>query len=72
MYGTTKKGITSKHGLIQYFELGVQNEGYWNYNCMALFMEDAYDVLRVIHPHCYFVTQMDQSAWHWGKGESGT
>ena len=38
---------------------------------MALFIEDAYDVLKVIHPHCDFVTQMDQSAGHGKKREGG-
>ena len=72
VYGTTKKKkLTCKHALIQYFELGVQNEGYWDYHHMALQMEDAYDVLRVIHPHCNFVTQMDQSAGHGKRREDG-
>ena len=36
VYGTTeKKELTCKHALIQYFELGVQNEGYWDFYHMA-------------------------------------
>ena len=56
VYGSThKKALTYKHALIQYFELGVQNEGYWDYHYMALQMKDAYDVLRVIQPQCDFI-----------------
>ena len=72
VYGTTKKKkLTCKHALIQYFELGVQNEGYWDFNHMALQMEDAYDVLQAIHPHCDFVVEMDRSAGHGKKREDG-
>ena len=38
---------------------------------MALFIEDAYDILRLIHPHCDFVVQMDQSAGHDKRREDG-
>ena len=42
----------------------MQNEGYWDFHHMALQMEDTYDVLKVTHPHCDFVVEMDRSAGH--------
>ena len=71
VYGSIKKKLTSKHALIQYFDLGVQNEGYWDYNHMALQMEDVYDVVSTVYPHFDFVAQMDQSAGHGKKRERG-
>jgi len=47
--------LNSKHALIQYFDLGMHNEGYWTYNHIALQMEDAFDVLSIVFPHCDFV-----------------
>ena len=38
---------------------------------MALFIEDSYDILRVIHHHCDFVVQMDHSAGHSKRREDG-
>ena len=38
---------------------------------MALQMEDAYDLLRVIHPQCDFVMLMGNSAGHGKKLEGG-
>ena len=38
---------------------------------MALQIEDKYDVLQVLHPHCDFVTLMDNSTGHGKKREDG-
>ena len=71
IYGTTKKKkLTSKHALIQYFDLGMHNEGYWTYDHIALQMEDAFDVLSIVFPHCDFVFLLDQSSGH-GKRRKG-
>ena len=59
------------HALIQYFDLGMQGEGYWNFNHMALFIEDAYDVLSVTYNYCDFAVGLDQSAGHGKKREGG-
>jgi len=39
---------------MQFFDVGINNGGYWGYNHMAPQQEDAFDVLRVIYPHCDF------------------
>ena len=71
IYGETKKTkLTSKHALVQYFDVGMHNEGYWNYHRMALQNEDAFDVLSVVFPNCDFVLLMDQSSGH-GKRRQG-
>ena len=71
IYGKTKKTkLTSKHALVQYFDVGMHNEGYWNYHRMALQNEDVFDVLSVVFPNCDFVLLMDQSSGH-GKRRQG-
>ena len=51
VYGTTEKQLlTSRDCLMQFFDVGINNDGYWGYNHMALQQEDAFDVLRVIYP----------------------
>ena len=65
IYGTTlKKIFNDKHLLIRYFEVGIMREGYWNFHHMALQIEDMFDVLAVIYPHCDYVLLMDQSSGH--------
>ena len=65
VYGTTeKKTLTKNHQLLTLFEHGQQHEGYWNYNHIALQMEDVYDILSVRFPHCDFAILIDQSSGH--------
>ncbi len=41
IYGTAKKKlIRDKLTLVQFFDLGINDEGYWNYFHMALQIED--------------------------------
>ena len=63
--------LTDRHTNIQYFHLGANNEGYWNYDRMALQMEDVFDVLSVVYPHANFLTLMDASAGHGKRREGG-
>ena len=62
-----KKRLTNKHALIKYIDMGVNNEGFWDYHQMALQVEDAFDVLRVKYPEADFLILMDQSAGHGKK-----
>ena len=51
VYGSTKKKKIDKTlTLIQYFDLGTNEEGYWNYNHVALQVEDVFDVLSIKYP----------------------
>ena len=55
IYGSTKKKmITDKLTLVQFFDLGINEEGYWNYFHMALQIEDAFDVLSINFPEYDF------------------
>ena len=72
LFGTTKKKpLTCKDCLIQYFEIGVNNDGYWGYDHMAIQNEDVFDVLSVCYPHCDFLLHSDQSGPHTKKREDG-
>ena len=57
-----KKRLTNKHALIKYFDMGINNKGFWDYHQMALQIEDAFDVLRVKYPEADLLVLMDQSA----------
>ncbi len=51
IYGSTKKKlIRDKLTLVQFFDLGINEEGYWNYFHMALQIEDVFDVLSFKFP----------------------
>ena len=65
VYGTTKKKeIDNTLTLIQFFDLGTNKEGYWNYNHIALQVEDMFDVLSIKYPNYDFVLMLDQSSGH--------
>ena len=65
IYGTTKKKpFATQELLLQYFEVGVMGQGYWNFHHMALQTEDAFDVLSIVYPHCDFIKLTDQSSGH--------
>ena len=50
--------------MIRYFDVGIQEDGYWNFNHMALQNEDCVDVLTHTYPHYDIYVLMDQSSWH--------
>ena len=51
VYGTTKKRkIKDQLTLIRFFDVGVNLEGFWNYDQMALQVEDVFSVLRIKYP----------------------
>ena len=65
VHGTTTKPIfNNTHLLVQYFNVGVNEEGYWSHDHMVLQNEDAYDVLSYMYPLYDFVDLMDQSTGH--------
>ena len=72
VYGTTKmKKITDGLTLIHFLDVGVNLEGFWNYDQMALQVEDIYDVLASKFPHSNFLLLLDQSSGH-GKMREGS
>ena len=63
-----KKKIEDGLTLIKFFDLGVNLEGYWNFDQMTLQVEDIYNVLGVKYPD--FDLLLDQSSGH-GKMREG-
>ena len=47
---TKKKKIDKTLTLIQYFDLEMNEKGYWIYNHVALQVEDVFDVLSIKYP----------------------
>ena len=66
----TQKKIDDPLTLVRFFDLGINDEGYWNYFHMALQIEDTFDVLSVKYPDFDFAILMDQSSGH-GKKRGG-
>ena len=72
VYGSTqKKEIKDPLTLVRFFDVGINEEGYWNYFHMALLIEDAFDVLSVKYPEYDFLILMDQSSGHGKRMEGG-
>ena len=65
VYGSNKKKpFHDHHQLVRYFDVGINDEGYWNYDHMCLQNEDCFDILRVVFPKYDYVLLMDQSSGH--------
>ena len=61
-----KKKINDNLTLIRFFEVVINEEGYWNYNQMALQVGDVIDILMIKYKHSNvdFLFLMDQSSVH--------
>ena len=55
---------------MQFFDVGINEEGCWNYNQIALQIEDVFDVLAIKYPQYDILLLMDQSSGH-GKMRDG-
>lgn len=65
VYGMTKKQyFTDTYQLLQYFDVGINEEGYWCHDHMALQNKDEFDVLSYLYPNYNFVLLVDQSTGH--------
>lgn len=62
--------MTNNQTLIRYFELGMNHDGYWNYNHMALQNEDSFHVLSIKYPNYDFFFIMDNSSGHGKMAEN--
>ena len=69
IYGLTKKK-TGKLTLVSFFDVEVNLEGFWNYDQMALQVEDIFDVLAIKYPEFDILFLFDQSSGH-GKMREG-
>ena len=49
---------------VRQLEYGANKEGYWDFDCMALQLEDCIDCMKVIHPNLEFVFLLDHSNGH--------
>ena len=52
------------------FYIGINLEGYWNYNHIALQVEDVFDILSIMFPGYDFRFLLDQSTGH-GRQRQG-
>ena len=68
IHGQAAKKDLEQSPFVVYFELGVNNEGYWTFNHMAIQFEDCVDCLRVLYPHFDFAFFFDHSQGHAKKG----
>ena len=72
IYGSTKKKeVKDRLTLVRFFDLRINQEGYWNYFHMALQIEDVYDVLSIKFPAYDFLLMLDQSSGH-GRMRQGS
>ena len=62
--------MTNNLTLVQFFDLGIKEEGYWNYFHMVLQIEDVCDLLALKFPEYDFVILVDQLSGH-GKKKEG-
>jgi hypothetical protein len=66
-----KEDITDNSPFLQFFDVGVDKQGYWNYNHMSLQTEDITDCLQALFPDHDFVFIFDQSSGHAHKRKNG-
>jgi hypothetical protein len=64
IHGHASKKDLMHSPFLVYFELGVNNEGYWTYNHMAIQFEDCVHCLKVIYPQFNFAFLFDHSQEH--------
>jgi hypothetical protein len=68
---TAKPRLTNNSPFLRFFDVGVDREGYWDYNHMALQTEDLLDCLLVLFPNHDFVFLFDQSSGHCKRAADG-
>jgi hypothetical protein len=67
----TKKPITDNSAFMKFFEIGLEKDGYWNYQQMAIQTEDVVDCLQGLYPEHDFCLLFDQSSGHSKKRSDG-
>ena len=50
--------------MIQYFDFSMSEEGYWNYNHVALQVEGVFNVFSIKYLSFDFLLMLDQSSGH--------
>jgi hypothetical protein len=68
---TEKQPIKDNSPFVRFFEVGVEKEGFWSYNHMALQTEDLVDCLQVLYPAHDILFLFDQSSGHAKKRQDG-
>jgi hypothetical protein len=71
IHGQALKKDLKESPFVVYFELGMNNEGYWTYNHMAIQFEECVDCLKVVYPHFDFAFIFDHSQGHAKKLANG-
>ena len=57
--------------MIQYFNIGINEEGHWNYNHIALQVEDVFDILSIKFPGYDFCFLLDKNSGY-GRQREGS
>ena len=63
-YGNMKKQKLTEQIFVKWLEYGASKEGYWNYDSMAIQIENCIDVLQVLFPQFDIVFLLDYSNGH--------
>lgn len=67
-----KPNLTSESNpFLKYFQPGNDKDGYWNFDLMALQLEDLCDCLIVLYTNHHFLIYFDQSSGHCKKQDNG-
>jgi hypothetical protein len=66
-----KRPLKSNAPFVRFFDVGVERDGYWDYNQMAIQTEDLLDCLVVLYPNHDFVFLFDQSSGHCKRAADG-
>jgi hypothetical protein len=61
----------SKSPFVHYIEIGVNNEGWWDFNQMVLQLEDCVDCLKTLYPAINFIFLFEHSSRHMKKRTGG-
>jgi hypothetical protein len=69
--GTTEKMNFTESPFVKLFETGANADGYWNYNQMAVQLEDVMDCCSVLWPQYDHVFLFDSSSGHKKKRPDG-
>jgi hypothetical protein len=64
IYGNANKSKMTSSPFVFEFEYGIAGQGYWDYNHMALQLEDCADVLKALYPEYDYLFLFNHSSGH--------
>jgi hypothetical protein len=67
---TTRRSDLTESPFIRHLPVGINNDGYWNTNHMAIQLEDVADCVEVLYPGYNYVILFNHSSDHDRKRDS--